>query len=116
MSKHVLLALSNPLPGRDEEFTRWIDQHHIPEILCVPGFASARRFELSNDQYKDGPHPFRYATIYEVETDDLQAAFAALKVATQSGTKTDARDRSQMALWAFTQAGPVRLPAGEAQQ
>lgn len=107
--KHILLGLSNVLPGRDEDFVRWIDEHHVPEILRVPGFVSARRFTLSAEQYKDGPKPWRYATLYEVETDDLAAAFVALRAATQAGTRTDTRDPGQIALWAFTQAGPARF-------
>lgn len=108
MSRHILIGLSNVLPGREEDFARWIETHHIPEILRVPGFVGARRFELSARQYREGPKPYRYATLYEVETDDLEAAFAALSQATAAGTRTDTRDPGQIALWAFTQVGPAR--------
>lgn len=108
MPRHVLIGFSNVLPGREEDFARWIDAHHIPEVLRVPGFVGARRFELSPEQYRDGPKPYRYATLYEVETEDLQAAFAALREATSAGTRTDTRDPGQIALWAFTQVGPAR--------
>jgi hypothetical protein len=107
--RHVLLGLSNVLPGRESDFIRWIDSHHIPEVLRVPGVVSARRFELSNDQLRDGEKPYRYATIYEIETDDLKATFQALRAATQAGTQTDTRDPRQIALWSFTQVGPVRV-------
>lgn len=108
MAKHILLALSTPLPGRDAEFTRWLDEHHIPDVLQVPGFVSARCYAVSEDQPKAEPPPYRYANIYEVDTDDLPAAFAALRVAARAGVQTDTRDRSQMALWSFTEVGPVR--------
>ena len=107
-TKHLLLAFSNALPGRDQDLTQWLDEHHIPEVLQAPGFVSACRYELSADQYKPGPHPYRYATAYEVEAEDLKSAFDALTAAVQAGTKTDSRDRTQMALWVFTPAGPKR--------
>jgi hypothetical protein len=113
MTKHMLLALSNPLPGRDQDLAQWLDEYHIPDVLKAPGFVSACRYELSSEQYKPGPHPYRYATVYEVEADDLKSAFGALTAAVQAGTKTDSRDRTQMALWVFTPAGPKRF-AGEA--
>jgi hypothetical protein len=110
MAKHMLLAMSNALPGREQDLTQWLDAHHIPEVLQAPGFVSASRFELSSEQYKPGPHPYRYLTVYEVETDDLKAAFDALTAAVQAGTKTDSRDRTQMALWVYTPAGLKRYP------
>lgn len=109
MAKHMLLAMSNALPGREQDLTQWLDEHHIPEVLQAPGFVSASRYELSSDQYKSGPHPYRYLTVYEVETDDLRATFNALTAVVQAGTKTDSRDRGQMALWVYTPAGPKRF-------
>ena len=57
MAKHMLLAMSNALPGREQDLTQWLDVHHIPEVLQAPGFVSASRFELSSEQYKPGQKP-----------------------------------------------------------
>ncbi|MFT4307390.1 MAG: hypothetical protein QM604_10915 [Microbacterium sp.] len=64
-SPEILIALSNAVVGREEEFESWYWEQHIPEVLALPGFLSARRYKLPGDP---GPGaPYRYATIYEIE-------------------------------------------------
>lgn len=52
---------------------------HIPDVLTVPGFVAAQRFELSEQQRRDPPYPWQYVAIYEAETDDLSKTINALK-------------------------------------
>ncbi|WP_326818631.1 hypothetical protein OIE61_38860 [Streptomyces sp. NBC_01762] len=61
----ALLALTNPVEGKDKEFQEWYWGTHIPEILALPGFVAVRRLRAA-DTSTDGI-PYRYATIYEVE-------------------------------------------------
>jgi hypothetical protein len=56
----LLLALTNPVEGKDDEFREWYWGTHIPEILQLPGFVAARRYQTSAGAHK-------YVTIYEVE-------------------------------------------------
>ena len=65
MSRQYLLMLSNPVEGQEEEFRKWYWETHIPEILDLPGFVSARR--LSTPEGTTMPVAHRYATLYEVE-------------------------------------------------
>lgn len=65
----VILALTNPVEGKDEEFREWYWTIHIPEILDLPGFVAARRYQLSDAV----AGKFRYATIYEVEGSAAEA-------------------------------------------
>ena len=40
-NRHLMLALTNPVPGRDDAFNEWYDAYHVPECLKVwtcPGF------------------------------------------------------------------------------
>jgi len=78
LSVYKLVALTNAVDGRDEEFGRWYDRQHIPDVLAIPGMLSAERFLLSGE----GRH--RYMTIYEIETDDLDAVKA--EIASRLGT------------------------------
>jgi hypothetical protein len=50
----------------------------VPEILALDGFVSARRFEPVEG---DGS----FIAIYEIDTDDMDAARARLTEATSSG-------------------------------
>jgi hypothetical protein len=109
MDRHLLMALSNPVPAREGDFNAWFDNHHVPEVLQVPGFVSAERFRLAEEQRTPGPHPYSHVTVYELETDDLKATLAALGAAVQAGTKTDTTDPVRRALWLYTPVGPKRF-------
>lgn len=61
----ILIALSNAVPGREDQFNDWYTGTHIPEILRLPGFVSAQRYEV--DEAAGADVPYRYATVYRVE-------------------------------------------------
>jgi hypothetical protein len=64
--KYVLLVFSEPKEGMEEEYNRWYDNTHLPQVTEVPGIVAAQRFKLA----ERGPRcPARYLSIYEVETD-----------------------------------------------
>jgi hypothetical protein len=44
MRRGLLLTLTEPPAGMEEEFNAWYDGEHIPERLSIPGFRSARRW------------------------------------------------------------------------
>ena len=73
-----LLVFTNATEGDDAEFNKWYDEVHLKEVLEVPGFVAAQRFQLTDAQTTDEPHEFRYLAIYEVEGDPA-AAFERLK-------------------------------------
>lgn len=79
MPRGILFVESRPSsPERTEEYNRWYNEVHIPDVLRVPGFRSARRFAPV-----DGEGPF--VAVYEIEGDDLHAVFAGLAEAAQRG-------------------------------
>lgn len=43
----LFLAFNNPA-GDEEEYNRWYDEVHVPAVLQLDGFVSARRFRLSD--------------------------------------------------------------------
>lgn len=45
--------------GREEEWNRWYDTKHVPELLSVPGFVSARRYRAMDDAHS-------YLAAYEI--------------------------------------------------
>ena len=78
--KHILLALTNAVEGREDEFNDWYTHRHLGDLLAIPGVVAARRFALSAVQRAQPPYPFGYCAIYEIETDDLQSVLDALQV------------------------------------
>jgi hypothetical protein len=71
MAKGIMVVASSPAEGREDEYNEWYNQEHIPALLSVPGFVSARRFRVRGDT--DG---HKYLAIYELEADDLAAPVA----------------------------------------
>lgn len=79
----LCLVFSNPVEGREAEFNDWYSQRHLPDVLRVPGYLSARRFSLESGD--GGPPPgWRYLAIYEVDFARYDAALT--EVAARSGT------------------------------
>lgn len=74
-----MVIFTNPTEGQEKEFDDWYVKQHLPDVLEVPGFKAGQRFELVSDQLKDGPRPWRFMTVFEIETDDLRGTFDALK-------------------------------------
>jgi hypothetical protein len=67
MAKGIILVESRPSsPDRDREYNTWYDDVHLPQLVALDGFVSARRLRPVN---AEGP----YVAIYEIEGDDLQA-------------------------------------------
>ncbi|MDM8010962.1 MAG: hypothetical protein QUV08_08370 [Parasphingorhabdus sp.] len=72
MPRFKMLVLSSPVDGRDDEFNRWYDDVHLPDVFRVPGVVGAERFRMrSGDQWK-------YLAIYELDCDDSAAVEAEL--------------------------------------
>jgi hypothetical protein len=78
MAKGILLVeTSLSSPAAAAEYHTWYDEIHLPEMLGVEGFVSARRFESL-----DG---MSFVAVYEIET-DVETAKANLAAAQAAGT------------------------------
>ncbi|WP_207843831.1 hypothetical protein [Williamsia soli] len=79
MARGILLVESHPSsPERVREYNSWYDEVHLPEVVALEAFVSARRLRPVGD---DGPH----IALYEIECDDLTTALDLLRSAAQSG-------------------------------
>ena len=77
MAKSVLFVESKPAsPEQLDEYHGWHDETHIPEMLTIEGFLSARRWQPDDAD--------TFITLYEIDT-DVETAKTNLKAAFQSG-------------------------------
>jgi hypothetical protein len=77
MAQAIMVVESRPKSEADAQaYHHWYDHVHIPELLSVEGFVSARRFAT-----EDGS---AFLAIYELDS-DIEAAKAALGEAQSSG-------------------------------
>ncbi len=75
--RHILIVLSDPVPGSEDAYHEWYTGTHLREIVATPGFQSAERFEFVSTNGEDPSH--RHIAIYEFEgdVDDAKAALTA---------------------------------------
>jgi hypothetical protein len=88
VARGVYVVRARPVsPDRDGEFNEWYDGTHVPELLAVPGFVSARRFRRVGD---DGTP--EYLAVYEIDADDVAAPVEEWRRLSAAGatTRTDA--------------------------
>lgn len=83
MTNSVLIVHTNPVPDREDEYNDWYDHQHLADVLALPGFVAARRYQLSETQLAPLPG-FRYLAIYEIDGDPA-AAMRALRHALKAG-------------------------------
>lgn len=103
-----LVALTTPLPGKEEEYHDWYNNVHLPELVNGLGMLGAQRFELVAKMQGDNASP--YLAIYDVETDDPAGFLGKIGELAQSGgmTMSDTQD-SAAGYTAFFQALGDRL-------
>jgi hypothetical protein len=84
MARGVYVVRARPVSAeRDGELNDWYDGTHIPELLAVPGFVSARRFRRVG-----GDGVAEYLAVYEIAADDLAAPIAELRRRSAAGETT----------------------------
>lgn len=70
MAKFNLLVFTEPTEGKEDEYNKWYNEQHLPDVLAVPGMVAARRLHVIGD---GNPMPSSYVAIYEMEADDPNA-------------------------------------------
>ena len=81
--KFKLLVLSDAAEGGEEAFNAWYDDIHLGDVLKLTDYVAAQRFRKRAVVAAD--HAYEYGAIYDVETDDPDAAVTRLVEA--SGTE-----------------------------
>lgn len=101
MAKYVMLAQSEPVEGREDEFNEWQENAHIKDVLALPGVTSAQRLEATPIMM--GGNGRKYMTIYEIETDDPGAFMAEMGKKSHDGTftRSDSLDPASAVLWVY---------------
>jgi hypothetical protein len=80
-----LLAMTNPVAGREADFDAWYVGEHIPEVLAVKGFAEAERLKLRRAVKGEPQHQF--LGVYGMEANDAAGAGAVMQEAGKAGMK-----------------------------
>ena len=96
----LYMVRSNPVAGKEQEFNRWYRDVHLPEVLQIEGFQSARRFRLTEPQLQAQSH--EYLVIYTINDDDIEGTLNNLRNM-RSLTMSDALDMSSIDISIFSE-------------
>ncbi|MHA4854779.1 DUF4286 family protein [Rhodococcus sp. MSC1_016] len=82
--KYFMIAQTTPAKGKEEEFNDWYDNVHLAEVLSIPGFEAAQRYQVAS-----GKAPHAYYAVYTVEAEDTAEVWKRASALDQSMTRTD---------------------------
>jgi EthD domain len=89
MAKAMFLAWASPVDEASEaEFNEWYEGTHIPQVRsAIPAITAVHRYRLADLTAAPGgaPPARRYLAVYELDTDDVASAAAALGAADAEG-------------------------------
>lgn len=88
MPKMKMIALTTPLPGKEDEFHDWYQNAHLPELVNGLGMEGAQRFQLVAKLM--GSDENQYLAIYDIDADDPGAFMTKMGEFAQSGEMTPA--------------------------
>jgi len=102
--KHLVVVLTEPTEGREEEFNQYYENLHLDEVLATTDWQSAQRFALVDQQGMQCPLP--YLAVYEVDAEDAKTVLENLNVTRSQRVQSDALNRKTAGVWVFKATGP----------
>jgi hypothetical protein len=99
--EHILIALTNAVPGREAEFNEWYNGQHLTDVLAIDGIASARRYELATAQVTGARRSeYRYLAMYRID-DSPDATIRRFEAARQQMQFSEALEQHRQ-VWVYT--------------
>jgi hypothetical protein len=77
-ARYLMIVLTEPVPGREDEYHDWYTNRHLRDVVGLEGFQSAQRFRYVGG---DEPPTLPFISIYEVREGQLERAQEALRAA-----------------------------------
>ena len=87
MAKAMFLVWASPVDeASDGEFNAWYDGTHVPQVrAAIPGITAVHRYRVADLPAVGAAPAHRYLAVYELDTDDVASAMAALGAASADG-------------------------------
>jgi hypothetical protein len=77
LQTYYLFVFSNPAAGMEVQYNKWYDEQHAPDVVSVPDFVTAQRFEFAEQQMRPGsPSLPKYLVLYKIVTNDLKVVYS----------------------------------------
>lgn len=102
----LYMVKSNPVAGKEDEYNRWYNDVHLPEVLQIDGFQTAQRFKLHTRQVQPNP-THTYLAIYQIDSNDVDGTLANLSKATWMNL-SDAIDTTSLEIGIYQAMGDIQ--------
>jgi hypothetical protein len=110
MATYLVVVLSNPTEGNEDEFNDWYERVHLDEVLQTAGFRSAQRFRLEGQRGHESSHG--YLALYETEGESADEVIDRLNSTRGQRQQSRSIDNRGAALWVFSPTGERHLVPG----
>ncbi len=102
--KQLVLVLTEPVEGREDEFNDYYEDLHLDEVLQTTGWRTAQRYRLIDQAGQACPLP--YLAVYEAESVEGKSAIKTMNETRSGRQQSDALDRRTAGAWVFEAIGP----------
>lgn len=106
--KHIFLAFTNAVEGREDDLNAWYDDHRLRDVVAhFPGFVTGERYVAEPENQRPGQSPpFRHLALYELEgdLDEIHRADAEVRLGGTLVPDEGALD-PDYAVWVYTPTG-----------
>ncbi len=82
---YYFLVFSNPVAGTEDEYNKWYTGLHQLDVVSIPGFMTAQRYVVSENQLRMSKPLPKYLVSYKIVTDDLPSVFQEVHRRLQTG-------------------------------
>ncbi len=103
MGTYVVLVMSNPREGMEDEFNDWYENTHLDEVLATAGFTAAQRFVLEAERGASSAHT--YMAWYETEGESAEEVIERLEARRDERQQSKSINRRDAAMWVFSPTG-----------
>lgn len=68
--EHIFMALTNARAGKEKEYNKWYNEHHIPDVVRMRAYRSGRRYQLLQSAGDEAP--YEYLALYRYGGNDIK--------------------------------------------
>ena len=104
MTKHIILVLTEPTEGKEDEFNDYYENTHLDEVIETAGWQTAQRFKLVDEAGESCPLP--YLAAYSVDAEDSAEILKTLNETRPQREQSDALNMRTGRAWVFKEIGP----------
>ena len=105
--KHLVLILTEPAEGQEEEFNNYYENLHLREVLDTTTLQSAQRFKLVDEAGESCPLP--YLAVYETEAEDPKEIIKNLNETRAQRQQSKSLNKRTGRVWVFEEIGPKHV-------